>query len=151
MGASRTKSGDKLKAAEVERARCAWVIACDVATREFGGDFRKVVQTKGTAGKGSDAVTTLPRKVACYLATVVANCTGARLAEATGMDRSTIHVHAQWVEDQREDARFDQVIGTLEDRLFNMALRVVLARLGAPVAAEVEEARALMLSAPAAA
>lgn len=129
MGALHTEQGSKLREGEVERARCAWLIASDLAARAVGADVRAVMKTRGTVGRGSDELTTKARKIACYLANVVANVTQARLADATGMDRSTILKHARWVEEQRDDAAFETMIAGLEGALVTMALRVVLGRM----------------------
>lgn len=135
MGAMQTLTGEMRKEAELERARCAWLIACDLAARAVGADVRKVLQTRGKPGRGSDDTTTKARRIACYLATTVVNVSAARLGEAALMDRATIYRHAQWVEDQRdpemaetagEAAGFDALIGRLETALVTMALRVVM-------------------------
>lgn len=128
--ANMTRNADRVRAQETEQARCAWLIASDLAARAFGADVRVVLQTKGTVGRGSDAKTTRARKVACYLAQVVANAGGARLAEASLMDRATIYQHSSWVEDERERSReFDAQVRQLEDALLAMAARVVFAHL----------------------
>lgn len=131
MGALNPKASARRRENDLDQARAAWVFACDVSAKEFGADVRVVMQTRGTPGRGShDEATTTARKVACYLALVVANASGARLAEAAKMDRATIHVHAAWVEDQREVAAFDEVVDRLERTLLRMAVRIVLGRLG---------------------
>lgn len=130
MGALRTEQGQQLRDAEVERARCAWLIAADLASKAVGADVRVVMQTRGTAGRGGTEKTSRARKIACYLATTVANVTQARLSDATGIDRSTIFQHAGWVEDQRDDVGFDTMIDRLERTLLGMAVKVVIARLG---------------------
>lgn len=130
-GALNPKAAERRKASDLLQARAAWVFAADLASAAFGADVRVVMQTRGTVGRGShDEATTTARKVACYLALVVANATGARLAEAAKMDRATIHVHAAWVEDRRDDPEFDAKVAGLEAALFGMAARIVLAQLG---------------------
>lgn len=115
---------------DIEHARCAWVIASDLAARALSGDMRKVVQGTGKVGRGSDDQTAECRKIACYLAAVVANCSPARLAQASGLNRATIHKHLASVEDRRDDPAFDRMIDGLQEALFSMAARVVLAKLG---------------------
>lgn len=114
----------------VDKARAAWLLACALSAPEFGGDVRVVMQGNGKRGRGSDAVTAKCRKVACYLASVVADAAPEQLAKASGLNRSTIHKHVQEVEDWRDDLLFDKAIEGLEAALFGMAARVVLARLG---------------------
>jgi hypothetical protein len=116
---------------DAAQARAAWLMACDLAATEFGGDVRKVLQGNGRRGRTVDDLTARCRKVACYLVTVVANASPERVAEATGLNRSTIHKHAAWVEDRRDDGgAFDAQIERLEMALVLMCARVVLARLG---------------------
>ncbi|PZQ63373.1 MAG: hypothetical protein DI570_09275 [Phenylobacterium zucineum] len=130
-GGLHNKASDRRRRAEVMQARAAWLLSADLASREWGADVRIVMQSRGTPGRGShDEGTTTARKVACYLAQVVANVSGARLAEASMLDRATIHKHSQWVEDQRDDPSFDARVGELEGALFGMAARVVMAKLG---------------------
>jgi hypothetical protein len=129
MGALRTKGGEKLRGGEIEKARCAWLLAADLAAHAVGADVRQVMQTRGKVGRGSDAVTARARKIACYLATVVADVTGARLSDASGIDRATIHTHCAWVEDERSRPEFDALVDGLERSLVDMAVRVVMARL----------------------
>lgn len=117
---------------ETELARSAWLLACDLASRHFGSDVRVAVQTRGVVGRGGDGKTSAARKVACYLAQVVVNASTARLAEASGLDRSSIHHNACWVEDERErNPLFDRMVSDLEDRLLSMATSIVLAHLTA--------------------
>lgn len=132
MGALRTSKGAQLREAEIERARCAWLLAADLASKALGADVRIVMQTSGKVGRGSwDEATTKARKVACYIASTVGNVTGARLADATGMDRATIHGHTQWVEDRRDegDREFDDLLDRLERTLLGMAVKIVMTRL----------------------
>lgn len=124
------KAAARRKAEDEMQARAAWLFASDLAAAAFGADVREVMQTRGTVGRGGDEKTSRARKVACYLALVVANATGARLAAAAKMDRATIHVHAGWVEDQRDDPVFDATVARLEDALFGMAARIVMTKLG---------------------
>lgn len=119
------KQGDDLL-----QARAAWLFASDLASSAFGADVRTVVKTRGTVGRGGTATVSVARKVACYLASVVANASPSRLAEASGIDRKTIYGHAAWVEDQRDDPAFDAKITELENALFGMAARIVMAKLG---------------------
>lgn len=130
------KASDRRKVQDLEQARAAWLFAADLAARAFGADVRVVMQTRGTIGRGGDELTSKARKVACYLALVVANASASRLAEASMLDRSTIHVHASWVEDQRDDPAFDAKIDELEKTLLGMAVRIVMGRLGAAEAVE---------------
>lgn len=129
MGALKTERGAQLRAGEVERARCAWLLASDLAAKAMGADVRVVMQTRGGVGRGGDDKTSQARKIACYLATVVADVTGARLADANGMDRASIFTAAQWVEDKREDGEFDTMMERLANTLVAMATRVVIAHL----------------------
>jgi len=113
------------------QARAAWLMACDLAASELGGDVRKVLQGNGKQGRTVDDLTARCRKVACYLTTVVANASPARVADATGLHRSTIHEHAAWVEDRRDEGGlFDAQIERMETALVLMCARVVVARLG---------------------
>lgn len=123
--------------AELEQARCAWLLACDLASAAFGADVRLVLQTSGKVGRGSDDITSKARKVACYLGLVVANVACMRLAAAADVDRATINKHAAWVEDRRDDPEFDAQVQALEDAMIRMALRIVWAKYGerAPEAA----------------
>lgn len=130
MGALTTEYSRRTNEAEIERARCAWLIASDLSAKAVGADMRKVVQTRGTPGRGSDEITTKARRLACYLATVVANVTHARLATAAVMDRSTIFAHCRWIEDEREKPDFDRLVDGLERTMIGMALAIVMARLG---------------------
>lgn len=115
---------------DTAQARAAWLLACDIASRHLGADVRKVLEGSGKVGRGSDELTARTRKVACYLAMVVANASPERLAEASGFNRATIHKHGAWVEDQRDNPAFDAAIGDMENTLLMMAARVVLARFG---------------------
>lgn len=117
------------------QARAAWVLASDLAADALKGDMRKVVQGRGTVGRGADDLTSSCRKVACYLASVTANAAPERLAEASGLNRRTIHKHVAWVEDRREEPLFDAMIEGLERALVGMCARVVLANV-----AELDEA-----------
>lgn len=130
MAGGKSRSSERRHAMETLQARAAWLFAADLAAGAFGADVRVVMQTRGTVGRGGDAKTSRARKVACYLALVVANASAARLSDATGIDRSTFHHHAEWVEDERDKPEFDQVIDGLETALFGMAARIVMARLG---------------------
>lgn len=122
---------ERRRVQEVEQARAAWLFAADLASRAWGADVRVVMQTSGKPGRGShDEGTTTARKVACYLALVVANAQMVRLAEAAMIDRATIHKHAAWVEDQREDLAFDRKVQGLEEALVAMAARIVMQKLG---------------------
>lgn len=130
-GGLNPKPAERRKAQELTQARAAWLFAADLAADAFGADVRVVMQTRGVVGRGSwDEATTTARKVACYLALVVANASGARLAEAAKMDRATIHVHAASVEDRRDDPEFDRIVAGLEEALIGMAARIVMAKLG---------------------
>lgn len=127
-----SKALSRRHANDLEQARCAWLLACDLAAVAVGADVRLVLQTRGAPGRGGDVRTSRARKIACYLAQVVANASTTRLAEASGMDRSTITQHGGWVEDRREaDPAFDRLVADLEDALVSMAVRVVLAHLTA--------------------
>lgn len=130
MGASTTKRGERQRSLEIERARCAWLIASDLAARACGADVRKVMQTRGVVGRGGDETTSRARKIACYLAVVVGNNTQARLGDAAAIDRATVHAHLEWVEDEREKPAFDAMITGLEQALLRMAVQVVMAHLG---------------------
>lgn len=126
------RAAERRRRQELEQARCAWLISCDLAARHFAADVRVALQTRGVVGRGGDGQTSLTRKVACYLAQVVVNASTARLAEAAGMDRSSIHHNACWVEDERErNPLFDRTMQDLEDRLLSMATSIVLAHLTA--------------------
>lgn len=57
----------------------------------------------------------LARQVAMYLAHVGLGMSQGRVALAGGCDRSTVATACQKVEDRREDAAFDQWIGSLEE------------------------------------
>lgn len=109
------------------RARAAWVLASDLAADALSGDMRKVVQGTGMVGRGADNLTAACRKIACYLAVVTADTAPEQLAKATGLNRSTIHKHCTWVEDQRERPLFNAMIEGLERSLIGMCARVVLA------------------------
>lgn len=136
QGGASTGSIRRLDARE-EHARGAWVLASDLAARALGGDVRQIVQGSGKVGRGSDNQTAEARKIACYLAMVVADVSPERLAKASGFNRATIHKHGRWVEDRREDGDFDRMMDELELSLFRTAARIVLVQLGlAPVEAD---------------
>lgn len=141
MGAS-DKRKERRKAQGLEQARAAWLIASDLAARAFEADVRQVIKTRGTPGRGSDANTTKARKVACYLGMVVANVSRANLAQAADIDPATISVHANWVEDARDDAAFDVKIAELEAAMFGMAVQIVVGKLGEALGGAFEEAAA---------
>jgi len=124
------RAPQKRREMALARARCAWVLSVDLASRAFHADMRVVVQTRGKVGRGSDDRSALARKVACYLAMVVANVQPTQLSQASGVDRSTIHSHASWVEDKRDEPAFDAQIAELETALLGMAMSVVMGRLG---------------------
>lgn len=112
-------------------ARAAWLLASDLAAAAVGADVRKVVQHHtGGRGRTVDDVTAKARKIACYLAMIVADADPSQLARASGLHRGTIHKHAAWVEDQRDHDEFDRLIDGLERTLWGMAARVVLRHLG---------------------
>lgn len=110
-------------------ARAAWVLACEVASQETGADVRQVVQTRGTPGRGSDAVVARARKLACYLAQVTANIEPTQLARAAGLHRKTLAEHCLWVEERRDGAAFDHQVQAMEDQLLTLAARMALTRL----------------------
>ena len=118
-------------------ARAAWVLASDLASTYQQGDVRKVVKHhSGTRGRTVDDTTARCRKIACYLATVTADVPAERLAEASGLNRRTIHRHVEWVEEARDDDAFDAMVQRLEETLVLMCARVVLARAGELAPAE---------------
>lgn len=126
-----SKTHARRMAQETRRARAAWLLACDLAAQACGADVRQVVRGRGVVGRGSDRVTTRARKVACYLAQIVADVPAGLLSDASGFDRRTIFKHSEWVEEERERVPgFDREIEGLEQDLFKMAARVVLGRLG---------------------
>ena len=133
MRGERHKETERRRKNQLQRARAAWLLASDLAADEFGADTRVVMKTRGTRGRGGVADVSLARKVACYLATVVANVAAEHLAIVSGVHRTTIYAHVEWVEEQREEGEaFDVKIDALETALVGMAARIVLARLGDP-------------------
>jgi hypothetical protein len=114
---------------ELETARCAWLLACDLASKATGADVRVVLQTSGTRGRRVDNTTARARKLACYLAVVVGNTLPGRLAEAAMIDKKTVHDHLQWVEDERERPEFDGLLDRLEKAMVRMAVQIVMANL----------------------
>lgn len=113
------------------QGRCAWLLAADLAASVCAADVRVVVQTRATVGRGGDVATSRARKMACYLACIVANLSERELARASGLDRKTIRVHLGWCEDERDQPSFDRLIGELETAMLQMAAQMVLGRLGA--------------------
>ena len=118
------------EAARALQSRCAWLLASDLAAQVCEADVRVVVQTRATVGRGGDAVTSRARKIACYLACIVANLSERELSRASGLDRKTIRLHLGWAEDERDKPSFDKLIGELETAMLQMAAQIVLARLG---------------------
>lgn len=122
------KSAETQKRNDNDRthARCAWLIATDLAARAFGADVRVVIQSRGTVGRGGDDKTSKARKVACYLACVKAGASPQRLAEASGLDRKTIYKHLGWVEDEKDRPAFHRQVEEMEEALVGWAAQVVL-------------------------
>jgi hypothetical protein len=121
----------QIREVETRGARAAWLLACDIASDAFGADVRVVLKTRGTVGRGGDEKTSTARKVACYLAQVVLNLPTARLAEASGMDRSSIYHNSSWVEDRKDEPSFERQVEALETALLAMAATAVLGHLQA--------------------
>lgn len=107
------------------RARAAWLIAADLASGSAGADVRTALKTRGVVGRGSDALTTRARKIACYLAVTVVNCRAAEVAAVTGLDPSTVRQHVAWVEERLDDdLTLTREINLLETRMIEMAVLV---------------------------
>lgn len=116
--------------AEARRARAAWVLASDLASDVKGGDMRQVVARDGGGpGRTVDDLTARCRKVACYLAVVVADVSPPHLAAVSGLHRKTITLHCGWVEDARDRPEFDAMIRRLHRTLVGMCAHIVIANL----------------------
>lgn len=116
---------------DAERARTAWLLAADLAQGVVDGTaFVRICATPGKVGRGSDAKTTLARKIACYLASTVANCAPALVAKAARLDRKTVHSHVQDVEDMRDDPDLDRLLDDLKEQMIRRACSLVMANLG---------------------
>lgn len=113
------------------RARCAWLLAVDVADAAVEGTgFARIYSTPGKVGRGSDARTALARKVACYLTSTVGDCDVAMVARAARLDRKTVHKHLREVEDMRDDGAIDVLLDEMGRQMLTAAASVVLANLG---------------------
>lgn len=121
---------------DADHARAAWLLAVDLAEQAVkGAAFVRIYATAGgegsrKVGRGSDACTTMARKLACYLAVTVGNVPQAHLARAAGLHRSTVITHMAEVEDWRDQPGMDRTIEELGNRLLASAARLVLANLG---------------------
>lgn len=116
---------------EADTARAAWLLAVDLTPGAVEGSaFLKTYATPGKVGRGSDAKTTMARKLACYLACTVADCQPAVLARAAGLNRKTVHSHLNDVEDMRDRPEMDRLLDDLRERMIGSAARLVLQSLG---------------------
>ena len=112
-------------------ARTAWLLAADVAeTAVEGSAFLRIYTTPGKVGRGSDNKTALARKLACYLAVTVADCQPAVLARAASLNRKTVHVHLNEVEDMRDNPAMDRLLDELRETMIRRACSLVMASLG---------------------
>lgn len=115
-----------------ERARTAWLLAVDLANEAVdGSDFMKTYLTPQKVGRGSDARTTMARKIACYLTCVVANVFAADAARAARLHRKTVSSHLADIEDMRDDPGFDRLLDELRETMIRRACGLVMASLGA--------------------
>jgi hypothetical protein len=116
---------------DAERARTAWILAADLAEGMVEGTaFVRICNVPGKVGRGSDARTTLARKLACYLASTTANCPPALVAKAAGLNRKTVHSHVADVEDMRDDPDMDRLLDDLSRAMIRRACGLVMANLG---------------------
>ena len=116
--------------AQADCARGAWVLAADLASETSAADVRATIRTRGTRGRGGDNLTTRARRIACYLAMIVADCRAADVAAAAGMDPTTVRASVTWVEDARAvDPLLDGELETLERRMILRAAHICLRRL----------------------
>ncbi|MBO9502039.1 hypothetical protein [Brevundimonas sp. A19_0] len=112
------------------RARAAWVLAVEVsATLMADVRFASVFEAPGRAGRTSDNKTAIARKLACYLAVIVADCPVTCVAKASGLNRKTVDGHLTAVEDWREEEAWDAVIEAASRELVGMAAQVVFGAL----------------------
>lgn len=123
---------ERRTARDDERARCAWLLAIDVAEKAVeGAGFARIYSTPGKVGRGSDNRTALARKLACYLTGTVGNCDVASIARAARLNRKTVHAHLREVEDLRDDGWIDTRLDEMGRAMVAAAASLVLANLGA--------------------
>lgn len=109
------------------RARGAWALATSCAACVLADvRFASVFEAPGRAGRTSDNKTAIARKLACYLAVTVADCSVRRVAMASGLNRKTVDAHVAEVEDWRENGEWDRVIEDATRELADMATQVVI-------------------------
>jgi DNA-binding CsgD family transcriptional regulator len=112
------------------RARGAWLIAADLASGMTGADVRTALKTRGTVGRGADAMTARARKIALYLAVTVANCRAAEVAAAIGMDPATVRQHVGWVAERMDDdLTLTREVNELEAKMIETATLLSMAAL----------------------
>lgn len=116
---------------EAARARCAWLLAVDVAEKAVEGvAFARIYLTPGKVGRGSDALTTIARKLACYLTSTVGDCEVAAVARVARLNRKTVTGHVREVEDWRDDPAVDQHLDDMAKHMIAGAAALVMANMG---------------------
>lgn len=131
QGLTRSQSNERRRSRLAERARVAWLLAVDLADEAVEGTFFvRIYATPGKVGRGSDAKTALARKMACYLACVVADCEPAIVAKAARLNRKTVHNHLNDVEDMRDQPGMDAQLDHLREEMIRRAADLVMASLG---------------------
>lgn len=116
---------------DLSRARAAWVLAVDLAGEATAGTtLSRILDLRGKPGRGSDARTTVARKLALYLTSTVANVGQTLTARAARLDKSTVRQHLAEVEDWRDDPTTDGAIEEMGRELVRRACLVVLGNLG---------------------
>ena len=119
------------KARAAARARCAWLLAIDVAEQAVeGAGFSRIYSTPGKVGRGSDTTTAMARKIACYLTATVGDCDAVAVARAARLHRKTVQSHLREIEDARDDAAVDQQLDDMGRRMVAAAAALVMASMG---------------------
>lgn len=119
------------KSREAARARCAWLLAIDMAEKAVEGAlFARIYSTPGKVGRGSDTRTALARKIACYLTATVGDCEAVAVGRAAGLHRKTVQTHLREIEDARDDSWIDQQLEDMGRRMVSAAAGLVMANLG---------------------
>lgn len=96
-------------AERLKRDRAQVEIVVTMAAFAFGASRNVVASRLRTTGR-----TCAARRAAMYLVRTQFDWPLRRVAQAMGRDRSTIGLGCRWIEERRDDPRFDRIIVQLE-------------------------------------